>query len=455
MRTRWPTNSRRTGHKTPMKKRISSFRIVIAVFAGAIGVGTLLLLLPFATRSGQGAAFSDALFTAASATCVTGLVVQNTATYWSGFGQAVILLLIQLGGMGVITMAGAIGLVTGRRLGLAQRSSLQDALAAPAASDLMRLTGFIVKTTLALELAGAAVLAPGFCSRFGLWKGLFYGLFHAVSAFCNAGFDLLGDPAPYASFTGYAADPLVNPVLIILIVLGGLGFLTWHDIRTHGVRVRRYRMQSKVILCVTVVLILLPAAFFYFHEFAGLPTGERVWVSLFQSVTMRTAGFNTADLPAMSQPAQGLMIVLMLIGGAPGSTAGGMKVTTLAVLLASAAAVYRQRSQTACFGRRVSDGIVRTAAAVLGLYLVLFVLGGWIISLAEGLPLLTCLFESASAVGTVGVTLGITPSLGLASRLVLIVLMFCGRVGGLTLIFAVANPTGDQGRLPAEPIAVS
>ena len=438
-----------------IKRHLSSAQIIILSFVGAILLGSLILMLPFATRDGLGASFPDALFTAVSATCVTGLIVRDTATYWSGFGQAVLLLLIQVGGMGVVTMAVAIAMASGKKISLMQRSTMQEAISAPKVGGIVQLTGFILRWTFVFELAGAALLGTVFIPRFGWGRGLWYSVFHAVSAFCNAGFDLMGVQEPFSSMTGFAAQPVVNIALILLITIGGIGFLTWEDIRTQGFHVRRYRMQTKVILAAALAFLLLPAAYLFFFEMNGLPLGERFWTSLFQSATLRTAGFNTVDLAEISEPGQAMMIVFMLTGGAPGSTAGGMKTTTLVVLLATAIAVFRRRADTQLFGRRLDDDIVRRAATISTMYLLLFVVGGCVISRAEGLPLMSCLFETASAVGTVGVTLGLTPSLGTLSRIILMLLMFFGRVGGLTLIFAaLAGYHPDRSKLPQERLTV-
>lgn len=266
----------------------------------------------------------------------------------------------------------------------------------------------------------------------------------------------MGIKTPFSSLTDYAGQPVVSIVIALLIVTGGgIGFLTWEDIRTNRLSLHKYRMQSKVILTVTGILILLPTAYFFFFEFADAPSGERFLLSVFQAVTPRTAGFNTADLTAMSETGQSVMMILMLIGGSPGSTAGGMKTTTLAVLLASAFAVFRRRENPHFFNRRIPNGTVTQATTVMMMYLVLFFTGGLIISRLENLPVLDCLFETASAIGTVGLSLGITPQLGWISHLILIALMFFGRVGGLTLIFAaLSNIQGNSARLPQERITV-
>ncbi len=436
------------------KRKISSSQIILFGFAGVILIGTLLLMLPFATRSGERAAFWDAIFTSTSAVCVTGLIVQDTAVYWSGFGQSVILLLIQIGGMGVITVAAAINMASGKKISLMQRSTMQDAISAPQVGGIVRFTGFILKGIFLFELLGALVLMTVFVPEYGV-KGIWLAVFHSISAFCNAGFDLMGTKSPCSSLTSYAAHPVVNITIMLLIVIGGIGFLTWQDIRQNGIHIRRYRMQSKVILAITGILLIIPAIYFFFFEFAAEPIGKRIWLSLFQSVTPRTAGFNTADLTALSETGQTLTIGLMLIGGSPGSTAGGMKTTTAAVLVACTVAVFRRRENGRFFGRRIADDTVKNALAVFLMYISLFLLGGMVISRVENLPILTCLFETASAIGTVGLTLGITPGLHLVSKLILISLMFLGRIGGLTLIFATLSANKNTlSKLPLEKITV-
>ena len=436
------------------KIRLTTSQSIILGFFSMILLGTFLLMLPFSSRAGVATPFSDALFTATSAVCVTGLVVYDTAAYWSVFGQTVIIILIQIGGMGVITVAASFALISGRRISLMQRSTMQEAISAPKVGGIVRLTSFIIRISLLIELLGAVAMAPVFCRDFGP-KGLWMALFHSISAFCNAGFDLMGTSMPFSSLTGYTADPVINVIVMLLVVIGGIGFLTWDDIRAHKLHVHQYRMQSKVILCTTAILLLFPALYFFFFEFSSLVPGERVLASLFQSVTTRTAGFNTADLTALSEPGRYIMIALMLIGGSPGSTAGGMKTTTIAVLFASAISTFFRKEYAHFFGRRIDDGVIKNAATILLMYLSLFFFGGLAISIIEGAPMLDCLFETASAVGTVGLTLGLTSHLGLVSRGILIVLMFFGRVGGLTLIFAALSGTAKNvSKYPQEKITV-
>ncbi len=443
------------GENIRRKRRLSSFQIIILGFAGVILLGALLLMLPISTTAGGVTPFNETLFTATSAVCVTGLVVQDTGSYWSAFGQAVILTLIQIGGLGVVTVAASLALLSGRKISLMQRSTMQDAISAPQVGGIVRLTRFILRGTFLIELLGALAMLPVFCRDYG-WRGIWMALFHSISAFCNAGFDILGtEDNLYPSLTGYAGSPVINITIMLLIVIGGIGFLTWNDICENKWQFHRYRMQSKVILVTTGLLILLPAVFFFFSDFSALPAGNRLLASFFQSVTPRTAGFNTVNLSAMSSASQGVMILLMLIGGSPGSTAGGMKTTTLAVLLANAVATFRQRDSAQFFGRRVDCSAVKTAATILMMYLVLFFGGAVFISAYENLSLSTCLYETASAVGTVGLTLGITSQLHITSQMVLITLMYLGRVGGLTLIYAAFSGKKATGaKMPKEKIMI-
>lgn len=434
---------------------MTSFQVIILGFLSVILLGSFLLTLPIATNDGRGATFFDALFTATSATCVTGLVVYDTATYWSVFGQGVILTLIQIGGMGVVTVAVSIAVISGRKIGLMQRSTMQEAISAPQVGGIVRMTEFILKVTVCIELIGAILLAPIFCRDFGLAKGIWYAIFHSISAFCNAGFDLIGVRTPFSSLTTYAAEPFVNITIMLLIIIGGIGFATWADIHRNQWHFKRYRMQSKVILVTTALLIVFPFFYFFFCEFSDMSLTERVWGSLFQSVTPRTAGFNTIDLTKISETGLMLMIVLMLIGGSPGSTAGGMKTTTIAVLCSSTAAVFRGKDQPSFFNRAIPYTATRNAATVLLIYIVLSLSGAMLISSVENIPMLSAWYETSSAIGTVGLSLGITPELSCFSRIILVALMFIGRVGGLTLVFAAFHDKDlAKFKYPEEKITV-
>ncbi len=436
-------------------KRPSSFQLILLGFAAVILIGALLLMLPISSKTREVTPFFDALFTSTSAVCVTGLVVVDTSLHFSYFGQAVILLLIQVGGLGVVTVAASISVLAGKKIGLGQRGTVMETISAPSVGGAIRMMRFLVKGVLFIELVGAALLLPAFCRDFG-WQGVWLSLFHSVSAFCNAGFDLMGQHSgAFSSLSYYAGSLLVNLVIMLLIIIGGIGFLTWSDIIQHKWHVKRYRMQSKVILLTSAVLIVLPAFYYFFAEFGAYPFKERLLYSLFQAVTPRTAGFNTANFATLGEVSLLSMVVLMLIGGSPGSTAGGIKTTTAALLFASMISIFRRTDDATLFRRRVADDTVRLAAAVLSLYLALFLACGALISLWDELPLLTALFETASAIGTVGLTLGITPTLCGASRIVLVLLMYFGRVGGLTLIYAaLGNKQKNLSKPPLDKITV-
>lgn len=434
-------------------RQLSAFQIITISFAAAIAAGTLLLMLPFASHDGAG--LTDALFTAVSAVCVTGLVTVDTGTYWTFFGQLVILILIQIGGMGVVTLAMMLAVFSGRHISLMQRSTLQEAVAAPQIGGLVRILRLIFRGTLCFELLGACLMAPVFIADFGLIRGIWFAVFHSISAFCNAGFDLLGIIEPGSSLVHYADNPVINFTVMGLIIGGGLGFITWADLISNGSRISRCSLQTKMILVSTVCLIAGPALIFYFFDFTEMTGSGRFLASLFQSVTARTAGFNSVDLMTLTEAGRMVLIILMLIGGGPGSTAGGIKTTTFFVLLASAAATFLLRRDVECFGRRLSPESIRQALTVFLMYLVLLLAGSLFISYREGLAFLDCLFEGASAIGTVGLTIGVTAQADTLSRCVLMALMFFGRVGGLTLIYAAHHDSRFfSGRLPEEKVAV-
>ena len=438
------------------KKIVSDFQIIILAFACVILLGGILLMLPVSSAAGLWTPFSEALFTSTSAVCVTGLVVHDTMTYWSVFGKTVILLLIQTGGMGVVTLSAMVLSVTGHKLGLVQRTLIQDSIGSEHMGGLVRMVRFIVKIMLTVEGIGACILATVFVPLYGPLKGAAFSVFHSVSAFCNAGFDLMGEQGEYSSLTGFAANPVVTLTISLLIILGGIGFFTWKDFIDHGLKFRRYRMQTKAILVMTAALLLLPAIYLFMAEYGNLPLGERLLAAIFQAVTPRTAGFNTTDLTQMSGTGQAVTVILMLIGGAPGSTAGGMKVTTIFVILATCASVFGGEEECSGFGRSIDNKVISQAMALMTIYMTLFLVSGAVICSLEQQPLHICLFESASAIGTVGLTLGITPTLGLISKIILIALMFLGRTGGLTIawaLFKIQGPSVNR-KYPKGNIAV-
>ena len=441
--------------KSYKKKHMTSFQLIIMGFAGVILLGTVLLMLPFSSAEKVITPFHEALFTATSAVCVTGLVVKDTGSYWSLAGQTIILALIQIGGLGVVPVAASVSILSGKKISLMQRSTMQDAISAPKVGGIVRLTRFILRGTFLIEAAGTVLLLPVFMGDYGK-KGIWMSVFHSISAFCNAGFDILGtDSSMFPSLTGYSGNILINLVIMLLIITGGIGFLTWDDIYTNKLNFKRYRMQSKIILMTTACLILFPTVFFYICDLTNLPMGKRLLAAAFQSVTTRTAGFNTINISEMSEASKAVMILLMLIGGSPGSTAGGMKTTTFSVLILNAIATFRSQENAGAFGRRLEYHVIKNAATIAMLYFALFFGGGIASSVYEGLPLLDCLYEAASAVGTVGLTLGITPELHVFSQVVLIILMYLGRVGGLTLIYAVfSGRNKGNAKLPLEKITV-
>ena len=435
--------------------RINYFQKILLGFAVLILFGAILLMLPIASNEGVYTPFLKALFTSTSASCVTGLIVYDTATHWSLFGQAVILFLIQIGGLGVVVAVTSIILLSGKRIGYSQRNTLANSISINSQGGIMKMLLFLLKWTGIIELFFASLLATQFIPEFGVKRGLWYSIFHSVSAFCNAGFDLMGIKEPFSSLSDYVGNPLINISIMSLILLGGLGFVTWQDIAKNKGNFHRYRLQSKIILSTTIFLVLLPALFYFFLEFREMPIGSRILASLFTAVTPRTAGFNTVDFSKFSDSGIFLQILLMLVGAAPGSTGGGMKMTTMTVLILTSVAIFRNNSRTEAFGRTIPGEVIRNATTIAFMYISLCVLSGMFISLHEHLPLLTTCFETASAIATVGLTLGITPKLSPVSHLLLIFLMYIGRVGGLCLIYAVfPNINPNKGRLVEENVIV-
>ena len=437
-----------------IKIKLTTFQIIIYAFALAVFAGSMLLCLPISSKSGNAISYFDALFTSASAVCVTGLVVKDTWNYWSLFGKTVILLLIQIGGLGIVTVTLLIFMLSGRKISLSQRLIMKDAISADRVGGILRLTSFILKLTLAFEAAGSLIMYPIFSKEYGSVKGLGYAVFHSVSAFCNAGFDLMGSYGEFSSLCPYKDNIVINLTIMALIACGGLGFLTWKEISVNKWKWHQYSLQSRSVLFMTILLILVPAVYFFTVEFGALPMRERLLSSFFQSITTRTAGFNTQSLDSLNDNGKMIMITLMLIGGATGSTAGGMKITTIIVLVASAFSTFRDSDVTSLFRRTIRNEIIKKAAALFFMYSVLFISSAMIISQVEKLPILTCLFETASAIGTVGLTLGITPALSVLSRSILLFLMFFGRVGGLTMVFAAITYKQAQGKYPTEDISV-
>ena len=441
--------------KRKVLNQFSSARIILFGFIIMIFVGASILSLPISSRSREFTPFIDALFTATSASCVTGLIVYDTATHWSVFGKIIIIVMIQCGGLGVVTMITVFTQVAGKKIGLRDRATLQSALSAPQIGGIVKLTSFIFKGTVIIEMIGAILMFPSFMKDFGVTKGIYYSIFHSISAFCNAGFDLMGDVSKFSSLTKYQSDIMINMSIMLLILIGGLGFLIWKDILNYKFGIKRYSTQTKIILAMSVVLVIFPSVLFFFTEFSGLDIKTRILSSLFQAVTPRTAGFNTTDYTKFSDNGIAITIILMLIGGGSGSTAGGIKMSTIFILVATMCSVLKQDKEVAVFKKRIEPDIIKNAVAVFVMDVVLFVAGSMIISGIEGFSLKDTMFECASAVATVGLTMGITPHLGIISKVLLICMMYIGRVGGITLIFAAVTPKNNgNARYPKDQVAV-
>ena len=441
--------------KRKVLNQFSSARIILFGFIIMIFVGASILSLPISSRSREFTPFIDALFTATSASCVTGLIVYDTATHWSVFGKIIIIAMIQCGGLGVVTMITVFTQVAGKKIGLRDRATLQSALSAPQIGGIVKLTSFIFKGTVIIEMIGAILMFPSFMKDFGVTKGIYYSIFHSISAFCNAGFDLMGDVSKFSSLTKYQSDIMINISIMLLILIGGLGFLIWKDILNYKFGIKRYSTQTKIILAMSVVLVIFPSVLFFFTEFSGLDIKTRILSSLFQAVTPRTAGFNTTDYTKFSDNGIAITIILMLIGGGSGSTAGGIKMSTIFILVATMCSVLKQDKEVAVFKKRIEPDIIKNAVAVFVMDVVLFVAGSMIISGIEGFSLKETMFECASAVATVGLTMGITPHLGIISKVLLICMMYIGRVGGITLIFAAVAPKNNgNARYPKDQVAV-
>lgn len=442
-----------------LRGRLTHTQWIAVGFLVIILCGTLLLMLPAASRSGNRTDVLSALFTATSATCVTGLVVVDTYQHWSLFGQIVILLMIQVGGLGFVTIGVRVLLMMGRKISLSDRGLLRDSVNALALGGIVRLAKLIVKGTLLIEGIGALLLALRFVPEFGLWEGMYYSVFHAVSAFCNAGFDLMGRFEAYSSLVRYADDWVVNLSVMGLVLIGGLGFLVWSDLVKHRFQVRRYTLHTKMVLTALIVLLVVPSILFWLLErggvMAGFESSGQILGSMFAAVTPRTAGFNTTDVAAMGDAGKLLTLVLMLIGGNPGSTAGGVKTTTIMVLLCYVVSMIQHRDGVNIYGRRLEDGMIEKAAVVITLTLTLAITASFVICAVDKLPMSDVLLETFSAVNTVGMSTGITRQTGVCSRLVLILLMYCGRIGSLSFALAFTDKRQKSSvRQPMERINI-
>ena len=428
--------------KEHRRKKHGTGYVIALGFLIVIAVGTLLLSMPFSSADGTFTNPVDALFTSVSATCVTGLVTQVTATHWSVFGQVVILFLIQIGGLGFMTMAVLFSLLLGRAVTPKERMIIAMSFNLNSYDRIIVLVRRILFGTLIIEGTGAVALSTQFIPAFGWGRGIWYSVFHSVSAFCNAGFDILGD----SSLIPYQTNVVVNVTLMALIVVGGIGFLVWSDAVNVIKRKNRFSVYSRLVLLMTAALILSGAALFALVEWnnpatiGGLPVGEKILGCFFHSITLRTAGFATLDNGAMTDGAKMLSMLYMFIGGASGSTAGGVKVVTVGVLLWSVVSVAVGRKRTVLFGRRIPEETCIRASAVITFQLFLILIGALVLNAAEpaGTGIVNILYEVVSAVSTVGVTTGITPGLSVASKLVLAALMYFGRVGILSVTCAIS-----------------
>lgn len=442
-----------------LRGRLTHTQWIAVGFLIIILCGTFLLMLPVSDRRMQGTDFLSALFTATSATCVTGLVVVDTYQHFSLFGQIVILLMIQVGGLGFVTIGVRVLLMMGKKIGLADRGLLKDSVNALALGGIVRLTKLIIKGTLLIEGIGALLLSIRFIPEFGFWEGIYYSIFHAVSAFCNAGFDLMGRFEAYSSLVRYTNDWLVNLTVISLILIGGLGFLVWNDLIKNRLAFRKYSLHTKMVLTALMVLVVVPSLLFWGLERSGVlgtlsPSGQ-FWGALFAAVTPRTAGFNTTDVAGMGDAGKILTLVLMLIGGNPGSTAGGVKTTTVMVLLCYIVSMIQHRDGVNVYGRRLEDGMIEKAAVVFTLTLTLAVTASFCICAVDRLPMSDVLLETFSAVNTVGMSTGITRQTGVFSRMVLILLMYCGRIGSLSFALAFTDKRRKSSvRQPMERINI-
>lgn len=426
-----------------LKRKLSYTQIIALGFFLIILTGGILLTLPISSKSGEFTPFLNAIFTSTSATCVTGLVVYDTFTHWSLFGQIVIICMIQIGGIGFMTLITMLSIFLKRKIGLNERKLLMQSAGSIQIGGVVALILRIIKGTIIFEGIGAILLSIRFIPEMGVLEGIYNAVFHSISAFCNAGFDLMGKFEQFSSLTRYSDDILVNLTIMSLIVIGGIGFIVWSDVVKFKFKFKKYELHSKIVLTATVCLIIVGAIVFFLFEnqngvLANSSIKESILVSLFQSITPRTAGFNTINWADISQGASLFTIFLMLVGGSPGSTAGGMKTTTLVVLIMSAVASSRQQNGITIFKRKLDGETVKQASAVFTLYFMGFLIGSMLLCYFENASLVAIMFEVSSAIGTVGSSMGITSSLCAASKMVIILLMYAGRVGALTLMITLA-----------------
>lgn len=438
--------------------RLSNLQIVALGYFCVAVIGTILLLLPISTMDGS-STLLEAMFTAVSASCVTGLVLVDTSTHWTLFGQTVIMFLIQIGGLGFMTIGVRFMLLVRRKISLREREVMVESINAYQLGGIVKLAGKIVAGTFLIEGIGAMLLAIRFIPEFGFPKGLFYSIFHAVSAFCNAGFDLMGVKEPFGSLVFYSDDILINFTIMALIIIGGIGFFIWDDIYNHRLKWKRYYLHTKIVLATTAILIFGSAFLFFILESsatgAGISMKERVLTALFQSVTCRTAGFNTIDTGGMSEGSKLLSMLLMFIGGSPGSTAGGIKTTTFAVLVLYMISGAKREVHATVFGRSLMADALGKAVSIFTINLGVALIGALLLCAIQPLSGIDVLFEVFSAMGTVGLSTGITRELTAASACVITLLMFLGRVGSVSLASALLEKKAKPPvTLPTEKIII-
>jgi trk system potassium uptake protein TrkH len=439
--------------------KLTYTQVITITFSALILFGGILLCLPIASRSGGWTPPLDALFTSTSAACVTGLVLYDTYTHWSLFGQIIIFFLFQIGGIGFMTIITMFSIFLKRKIGLYERQVLVQSAGLLKLGGVVHLIQRIVLLSLCIEFIGAILLALHFCPLMGIKSGVYNAVFHSVSAFCNAGFDLMGKYGQFSSISFFVKDFPVTITLILLIVTGGIGFVVLDDIHIYKFNVENYSLHTKITLTVTGILIVLGLILFYLFEYNGLLAGftvpEKLLASLFQSVTARTSGFNAIDTSGLKEASVILAMVFMFIGGGSGSTAGGIKTSTLAILVMSAVNSTRRMNKMLIFKRMLSDKTVKYASSIVTIYLFVVITAAIIICSVEPLSLREALFESVSALGTAGLSLGITPILGSAAKTVIMVLMFSGRLGWITLLLAFAKKHIDPSfERPGEKILI-
>ena len=442
-----------------LSKHISQTQFIAYGFFLIIMTGTFLLMLPIASKDGQGEPFLNCLFTATSASCVTGLIVTDTWTQWTLFGQVVLLIMIQLGGLGFISIGVFMSIVLRRKIGLKERGLMQESVNTLQIGGMVKLARKIIIGAAIFEGTGAILLSMRFIPQYGLVHGIWYGIFHAVSAFCNAGFDLLGHQQQYNSLCNYTGDWLVIGTISILIIIGGIGFIVWDDISRKKLHFHQYMLHTKIVLVTTALMLLTSTVLFYLMErgniLVGMTGSEKFLACFFSAVTPRTAGFNNVDTAALTDGSKFLSAILMFIGGSPGSTAGGIKTSTLAVLLLYVYSNIRQTHGVEIFGRRLEDESIRQSACILTINLCLMLTATVLIMVAQNLPMSDVFFETCSAIGTSGMSTGVTRSLNTFSRIMIILLMYCGRIGSLSFALAFTRTNRKPHvKFPAERITV-